>query len=507
MQEISLTLSKYFQRGLRPESKAAHGAEWLTACKNMKPQADGLWGVALIASPFASGVPAVTDVWPFPQLFETQRERWLFEATAVYPVTGSSPSFTKGTVATTYNYRAQSTPLAITTGGVWHFATLGYEWIATNGICSVLQYNPYATTGVANKVFVDTSVVVQAVAAHRGRFLFGGFNSSDSWPATWDAIFSAWLAKTTITTYDNNNLRANFVLWTPPGQYALSLFSPPSDPESLIQDNQFGFMPMPWNGTVQAIKPLGERVVVYGTTGVTILGPINVPAPSYGIVGSAPVGVAHRGAVGGDDSEHVFMDTTGDLWRVSASEGFRRLGYKEHLLEMLSKAVIITLDTARREYYISGATSEGSIRAWVLTPQGLGQNRQQVTSMWNIGSQLYAIASYSSGAVAQQAHVITHETDFGVRDFKTVTTVEVGVDTAYTVQVRVYYRNSKADSWSASGLVLVNAEGFARVQVTAVEFRFVVLASDHAAIRLDYLTVHVQGVGKRTVRGVNVTQA
>jgi len=501
VREYTLEIREAFTKGLRPESKMRHGAPFLTTCDYAKPTQHGLWSSYAVEEAFAA---SEFDDWPFPQLFRGSEFTLLMDETVISTVDESGDPWTL-TPITTYCLRADDVTDEIEAGGVWKMIDFGPTFIMLNGVCSVIRDNRYAMVGGSTKVLIDTAVPIQAGCAFRGRAIFGGFDPAGVWPDAWDTIFDTWLsASPTSVDYANMDIGENFVLWSPIGSYMLALYVPPDDPVSLMRQNQFGFLPMSWQGTVYDIRPLGDRLMVYGENGIAVMTPVQEPISTFGREDLMGIGVAGRGAVGGDGDMHVFIDAEGDLWQITKDLALSRLGYAEYLADFIGQEISISLDQQRREFYICGEASNDDKLSYVLTPSGLGTSRQQITSMVAAEGTLYGVWADDSGTVVT---AVSDEVDFRYRDMKTVTTIEVGIKTAQDVHVQAYYCNDATDVWTGDGWVLVNTEGFARVQITALKFRIGVKVASYAALELDYVTVHWQPSGRRTVRGLSASQA
>jgi len=63
----------------------------------------------------------------------------------------------------------------------------------------------------------------------------------------------------------------------------------------MLRRGDAGFMPMSWKGTVQEIKPIGQKsLLVYGDTGISLLNWYN-EFLTYGEVVISHIGVANKG--------------------------------------------------------------------------------------------------------------------------------------------------------------------------------------------------------------------
>ena len=95
---------------------------------------------------------------------------------------------------------------------------------------------------------------------------------------------------------------------------------------TLDRSNLAGEAPLSRAGDILHIGKLASTIMVYGTAGVFRLTPQdNV----FAKMKMYKVGVMSKGAVLILDPFHLFIDSTGCLWKVE--EGMQRLGYEEYL--------------------------------------------------------------------------------------------------------------------------------------------------------------------------------
>lgn len=490
MQEQTVNLREYLQNGLRPELLMPKNSRVLSVCTNAMPSDRGLLSPTRIQTPFASDP---FDDWPWPQILRGGFWTLLGGKTTLQIVTEGT-TWNRAT-ANLYQLETPGSAFTLTAGGVWHFADFGKTWVASNGVSLLTLDTRYSDVGGADKVLGTTAVPIKALCAFNGRALYGGFSASFAWPTAWSTMLTTYLSGSSYV-YSTLDFGENFVCWTAIGKQHLPLHDPPSDLIGMIRQGQFGFAPMPWKGTVYALKQLGNDVIAYGSTGIARLTPHGV---NFGIQKLASFGIASRGAVGGDEDEHIFINDEGALWRLSG-QGLQRLGFEELLFPMVGQEIAISLDPARREYYICGEGSTSAQKSFILSPQGLGGGYHQVTSCVRSAGFLYGV--YAAAASAEVAFT-TEVLDFGSRDFKTLTGVEIEHSTSSTVAVAISTRNTANGSWTTSTYRNCDANGYVRVQKTAVDFRIHVTVASHSSLQMSNLRARVQFVGRRFRRGVD----
>ena len=513
MKEYSYLIRDALINGLRRYEMGQRNSPFLTELFNLKPKEWGLEPYDSVQLPFLQSTldgENITIGHPFPQLFRGRETTILADETKLYWVDESDWSLTEITIYDAYNIKVTK---AITAGGPWQFADFGTNWMLFNGSCVVFN-GPY---GTPLRVVVQDSVTMNAGCAHRGRGILAGFNPSNFWRDDWQSLWDTWLGNlsTGITVDESMKMGSNFVMWTTIGggdlywtfypEFAVEGHVPSSHSETrtLLMDtlkrNEWGFMPMPWQGTVLVVKPLGKDLMVYGDGGISILTPYMEPAPTYGLQHIMSIGIAGRGAVGGDDNTHVFLDEAGFLWKVEKGGVAKRLGYKEYLYSMLGNDVVISYDKQEDEFYICDNN-----KGFVLTDRGLGEMNQLVNSLgFTDGGLVGMFESVSDN----EARIVTDVLDMDYRSIKNLEVIEVGVDTAQKVEVAVDYRYRKSGSFVRSSFKELNGEGVARATVAGLEFRLAVKADGFSDVNVDYINAKWKLVDKRSVRGLGARSA
>jgi len=517
MREQTLVLSDGIRKGLRPDDRIGRSTEFLSESFNVKPRLFGLEAFEPITDPFNGGE---SISFPFPQLFRGKGRTLLAFSTALKSVNESPNPWTASAITTYDAYDLNSTK-AIPSGGPWHFADAQGSWFLFNGSCVVFEYNYFDMNSLTNKVLVQNEVTIKTGTYNRGRFILGGFDEGDFWRDEWNTILERWrLTVGEPLGITAGEIGSNWIMWSSigGGDFPIWLFYPeqamqgPISPArgdgyeegittnlllERMRRNEFGMMPMPWQGTVLSIKPLGNNLIVYGDEGITALVPVAEPVPTFGMRHIASTGIASRGAVGGDDSGHVFVDSDGSLWTISSDMSIKRMGYREFFYPMLGNDIVISKEPEEYEYYISDGTD-----SYVLTSSGLGECYQLITSVEFVGGGAVGMFDTvdSGGSPDTSGRIVTDILDFSIRGIKTITSLNLGVSAG--VEVALDYRYQSSDSWTRTPFVSTNKEGNAVLRVSALEFRVVIQDDSYLNLdELDYIQVKWQASDKRNIRG------
>ncbi|MBT7187980.1 hypothetical protein HN911_11700 [Candidatus Bathyarchaeota archaeon] len=504
MQEFTLPIQQALVNGLRPRNDVGRNVPYLVSCDRAQPTEQGLIPSYGLVDPYGS---SQFDSWPWPQLIRGSEVTFSGGEDAINIVNETNDPWTNSSGITGMKFYDPSANFTLTPTGVWHLVDFGLTWMLLNGNDILLKTNREGMIGDSNTVFGINEITVQTGCAHRGRAILGGFDPSDFWKDEWKAIFDEWIEKSELAIDPTLDIRDNFVWWTSiGGGDLLSLFDPPVEYIEMFRRNEMGFMPMPSQGSVLAVKSLGKNVAVYSLDGVYLLFPVSEPFPTFGLQKVLDHGIPQRGAVGGDEDVHCFVDQRGDAWRWPVDSGPQKLGYKEYLSDMVDQEMVISYDPQENWFYISGEDGSSNILSFVLTSTGLGTTKQQLTGVVSAEGQSYSVYDLSAATTTE---IVVQEVDFHFRDLKTLTTVEVGgvFGASDLIYVGVDYRYENDDGWTTGAWVLCNREGFGRVQITALEFRVKVKINDVAGFKIDYINAHWQASGRRTMRGPSADQA
>lgn len=242
--------------------------------------------------------------------------------------------------------------------------------------------------------------------------------------------------------------------------------------------NIAGERPLDWRGWIYAVKKLRDKIVAYGENGVSILSP---SGNSYGLNTIYRIGLKGKNAIAGDDTVHFFIDSKGQLW--SFGESLEKLDYSEYL--SLMSDPVMSYDVENNLVYICDGIC-GYV--YSLKDKSLGNGPVNITGISSQGGTLYV------GAPAiitnKIFEICTDVYDIGTREFKTISSIEVGTDLSNFLQASVDFRTSNKSNFTSVGWQLVNPSGVAYVPCFGVEFKFKLRALSYEYFELDYLIVN-----------------
>ncbi len=503
--------------GIRDSENGEKNTERLVTCYNAKPQRYGIVQHSPITFPgaLASAISSagITISHPFPQLFRGMEQTLLFTETKVYSVNESTWGLTELTLKTKA-YPGSTTTIA-SGGGPWQFCDLGKAWFAFNGVTTVF----YTDISGTYEVRVDTSVPMQTGCYYKGRAIFGGFNSSNYWNSTWTSNIQSWTNDFIVNPggITISGIGSNFVSWSSiGGGDVLGMLYP----ETLVEGreeyttgahssavplwkeyltrNECGFMPMPWRGTVWCVKPLGNHIMVYGDNGIAALTPVTDPFPTMGMVQVSRFGLAARTAVGGNDNEHMFIDSTGAAWRVMPNLDIEKLDYANVLDQLVGDHITITHDEQQSEFHLTGSDGSGNRIVLTETESGFYTHKHPPTSGFLLNGSMVGVYESLSDS---SATITTDTLDFDTRSIKTIHSIQVSSTVVDNLYVKVYFRSDSGSTWSYTDRVQLNSKGYLDLLVSGVEFRVELYTDDYTNIeKIDYIKVFWREEGVRNFK-------
>lgn len=534
-------LEEAFRSGLRPDTREPRNVEVLQTCKNLRASPYGLRDFHVVNQPFTdsyiTSTLSLAKTWPFPQIIRGKAASYMVGKTAggvpqIYLLTENVGSDWTAAIKTVYDADDAFTPdgaKALGTGGGQVQMLDMYDSVMFLDGENITFKTPWhADFWTQDKA---TLQIAAGCVFKEGQIFFGGFDSTNFWAAAWQSILGG---------YDDNipseiaskiiDLTAgagtNWVWWGARGGGDLlwllyptlmrdgSLEAVPdmgfdaTDPLflDLWRMGHTGMRPMPWQGSVTDIKPLNEVVMVYGETpgGCTCLAPHNLEIGStYGIVvleklGESGVPIANRGAVGGGDQGHLFIDDSGEAWFIGPDLSVERLGYKERFSPMLANTILVSYDPVKREFYITDGTT-----AYVWNGR-LSEAPQMPTSVSFTQGGLVGVTTDTASPTI--VTVKTNIIDNGTRKLKKLKHVNVSTtDTDPTGwRVQVGWRLHKGDSFTLDTIRTIKENGESPLlNLPYAEIEITLTASDRTKVDLDFVEIEFENnLGKTTLAKV-----
>ena len=274
--------------------------------------------------------------------------------------------------------------------------------------------------------------------------------------------------------------KTNWVKWSNIGNLDFELW----------KDNVAGERPLDWAGWVYSIRKLGNKVIVYGDGGISMLAP---SGNAFGLLPIHKVGLKGKQAIAGDDKIQYFVDAIGKLQRLlevpQKSSLFEQsivpeeLDYSEYLSNMTNP--ILSWDALNKLLYICDGTS-GYI--YSQDSNSLGSGPANITGIGLRNNEAYIVSP--STIENPIFEICTDIYDMGSRKNKTITTIELGTDVIGDLWVTLDYRKNKAEEFKTLTWHRVSPNGVTNIPCFGVEFRIRVKRTTYAYFELDYIRVN-----------------
>jgi hypothetical protein len=469
-----------FRRGLLPETDVQVDQEFLATCYQFKPTQRGLVGIETPTYPVGNRTQTVetqflegttlllSDFDASPEMFLGVVDQSTYTVGSDILTAGQLPSADDGSTLVTAE---KNTPFV--------FAEATDIWFMSNGTNYLTNCNVYKNAVAGGWVIghEDDVVVPKAVAMYENRMVMGGLhtNSGALSNSLWTKSFNAWRnfsEAVGVTDIDESiggghlfygmlsggSMNIPFAL----ENILLSGFVTASDLSTQVIDafssGEMGFVRIPWQGEILGVKQLGNRCIVYGDRGIGVLSPAQ--NNTFVITQFESVkGVASTTAFAGDESEHVFVDTEGTVWRISSDFQLARLGYSDYIG---TSNVIVNRDPRENDYYIDSGNG-----CFILSRAGLGKCRYEIRSMIVDGSNIYAVfTDLGTIPFEVKTHVITMDT----RRRKILREVDLNIRDCGTKTIAVEYKSGDV-AWAFDTTQSFNVYDVAHTVIQGTDFR------------------------------------
>lgn len=250
--------------------------------------------------------------------------------------------------------------------------------------------------------------------------------------------------------------------------------------------------------TIQRLLPLRDAVVCYTNHGILLLRNDLVENTfTYGRQPLATPGVASGNHVAGDEFTQGFIDLNHDFWILGA-EGVQKRGYKKFIDELFEfgDSIIVSYLPVNKQFYISN-----SFYSLVINAYGAFTCHQAISSIvqgWD--NNVYATFRDLGDT---QARVTVDATDFGDRNLKTLESCAFGTtfNEGERMHISAAWKPSNSSHWIESTPVLANPSGFARLCISAPEYKIRCVISNYVDCDVTSVTANVKFPDARFRRG------
>lgn len=447
MREYEFDISDHLRNGLRPEEANPSNGAFLVELLNSRPSQLGLMPYEAVTLPYDDEQAFFIDDhvvdWPFPQVFFCQNWQLVGTRDRMYYIDGA------GKLQSLFSFSASER---------WDLAVVGDYMVAAKDGSKVVVRNP--VTGAWNPT--TSMPLCKTVIDLGGQLFIGNLTSWGSW----------------------TDLDGSYVAWSDIGSAAFTL----------DRRNEAGFRRHDFTGDVVQVKRLGKYAVVYGYNGISAFQPVIEPAPTFAYKNLLPIGLYNKGALAGHDKEHCFVGSDGFIYKLDESLNIKQIGYQEYMTKLTEGLVVASFDSSLGDYYFS----DGS-RCFILTPNGLCEIYQRISTLERFNGVKYGVASDSSDS---SFLAVTDRVDFGLRGRKSIECIEISSDGAGSFSAAVDWRNGPSESFRRTSWVTFNSQGVATIKVSATEFRFALKCSSHTDVFVSGAKVRFKMEDMKSIRGI-----
>jgi len=530
MQEYAFPLDASLVGGLAPDPLIPPGAPYATILRNLRVE------------PFAATSPEIiynvtrnSQDWPFPKLVRDERVTLLLSRTGISVVTEGSPTWSVGTGLTMKSSFSQSTTVTLTGGTHWDFCAFeDGHWFATNGVDFCFKLSTYSAPLVGYFDASTTPLTVGCLCRHGERLVMGAMSGGTWFTDTrFQGLLDLWRMKQRAFMHGSTVWDTKWVMWgermggSPDGPFflmmcALGVFGTTlfdkfeGEIRAAIEKGEMGFASMKEGGAPRQLKALGSAVVAYGPSSITTLN----QSEGGGYVASYDKSSALRNfALSGDDSEHAWIDPTGDLRHSRLGLLRFRWIFQPTVSSTTWATPIMSFDPLRREHYISNGTD-----TYLLNPDGKlsGPLTFLPTNVFRSDGKLVGVTQYhaSSGAetivssgiptgTTWTAEFQSHPTRIGHAGSKRVQVVEATFESITSPYSDVHGRYGAADTYASTGATPFNREGASYPRRSANDLKITVKGTVNAGDRyaINGILVRYQGESRQHRRGTDIPVA
>ena len=459
MREFYTTIDEALLTGLKTEIRVPRNSPVLHECLGFRIGKKAIEGIEFLYNP----LPVALDMhynWPFPQFLKQESWKILVVRDAV--------NMEDVVYSLDASYNATQIfaidELTFGQGTLMELADFGEYAFMTNGV--LMLYWDTTLVDWDEKIAIATIPMMRTVCNFKGQMIGG-------------CVLSAW-----------HDCDEKSVVWSDIGSVD---FTP-------NRRNEAGYRRDPFGGEVYHVRRLGDNVVAYTSTGVTLMSPIGSPAATFGFKELHKVGLKNRGAMNGDLNQHLFVDLKNSVFKLN-KEGLKELGYEGYVEELDADDNIVSFDQYRGDFYISDG-----VNSFLLSPNGMTNYPYEVSTIWYDDEDGHGLCGLPE-TIDPPTHVpilVSHIIDMGYRGQKTIFSIELGASEMTGAEVAIDWRMDSISAFQRTAFAPVNNEGVATIIAAGTEFRICVRSETFVrdTSELDYITVRWKMTDLRALRGV-----
>lgn len=241
-------------------------------------------------------------------------------------------------------------------------------------------------------------------------------------------------------------------------------------------------------------KPIGERVVLYGTERIDVTQPA---VKGFGSDTIFSFGIPHPFVVCGDHRAHWFISNDGCLWKYNANGEYVKRGF-----EWLFKPQINILQM-----------SFDSLLGYVLITNGTSTYVATDTGLTEIAQVVYGVDANKSICIGtagdNNLEIETGMVQLNQNSLRTIRAAELRGEfgTNNNLSLVVKFRYKRGEALRTSKAFRLQPEGMVTPVITASEFKFNITGTTTNRMHLDSLALRFSTSDYRAIRGASNVDA
>ena len=205
----------------------------------------GLEPYIVLPSPEFDNTPFTT--FPDPQVFQGRLHTLLISRDLPYVLEGNNL-----TLLSLGGEANQAGNSELSSNGMYSYVDLGDYFVAVNG--SITLYGSFLTN-----TFYIASPSISCCGTYKGRTVYAGFDSSNTFNHDWKDFFSQDAESINV-----EGLRRNYIMLCPVDTDPFWLFNPPEEKvRDLLKNNEIMFAPIPEDSQIIGVGGLNDELFVY----------------------------------------------------------------------------------------------------------------------------------------------------------------------------------------------------------------------------------------------------
>lgn len=530
MRELPHLIKDALTAGLRSDERIRRGEPACVELRNLKPSSQGAVSPEKLRYPITD--PAFSQAWPYPQLRRFDTKLYFYDGAELRSVREILPP--NNWAATLIELWQSGDPSTSATlaggGGDLHVASFSNTFWLTDGT-NIIFRTPGNTSNKTLVIPTDT-LKCESLHSYDDRLFMAGVSGTQVGSPVFVVLFQLWkdLQSEDFFTGSDEGFDTNYVIYSEkhggdtdsPFELFKRLLGVTTGSASAdsnldvilrtaIETGEIGFIPCRSTGLIRVLKSLDNALIAYGQSGVSVLAPDG--SGNYIEAPLALNGVPGRGSIGGDETEHIIVNTDGDLWRLT-NDGATRLGYKEFIASLTLADTIVSFDDEFREFWISDGTATYIFNRFglggpvSLLPSSLVRSFASATMLGTSPTIDYDVTvTPPTDLDPSNADIVlirTTPTDFGQRGQKHVTSFHVASEGVRDGRATVHYRYDQTSAtYTRRKQDKITQDGFARIDVNLVDAMIEVLGvAPTQEAEYDYIEVRYQTDDRRHIRGI-----